>query len=83
MPFCIICNRYYGSEKARRRHAKCSKIINEKSKMVVIKNMEKTIEPSHIIGLEPGIETHIPIHEEPQEKKKINLACKTLRNLHR
>lgn len=40
-------------------------------------------ESSPILGIEPIILTHIPIHEEPQEKKKPDLACKTLRNLHR
>lgn len=40
-------------------------------------------ETSQILGVEPMKITYIPIHEEPQEKKKSNLACKALRNLHK
>jgi hypothetical protein len=45
--------------------------------------MKKTIDPSHIVGFKPIKPTHIPIHEEPQEKRKSSSVCKTLRNLHR
>lgn len=84
MPFCKVCNRYYGSEKARRSHAKHElNRINEKSKIELMKNLKKTIESAIIVEIKTVIETHIPIHEEPQKKRKNNLACKALRNLGR
>ncbi|MDO8725463.1 MAG: hypothetical protein Q7J35_05300 [Candidatus Methanoperedens sp.] len=87
MPICIICNREFITEKALNQHAKDKK--DEKHthyRTQKRKDLLKTLAPLEkfsSVGIEPINITHIPIHDEPEEKRKSNLACKALRNLNR
>ncbi|WAM22205.1 MAG: hypothetical protein OI860_00140 (plasmid) [Candidatus Methanoperedens sp.] len=51
------------------------KITNEKGQIIT--------DSSRFTGVEPIIKKPILIHEEPQEKKKPDVASKTRENLHR
>lgn len=88
MPSCIVCNKNFKTKEALKQHTTDKK--DEKHTQYRLQNRKdllKTflapLEKFHVVGLEPVIETHIPIHDEPEEKKKPNLACKALRNLNR